>query len=51
MALEMSYSVSCSGVVVSNGALLSVCGEKPIVLATEWVAWGFLWGAFVQNWY
>lgn len=37
-------SVSCVGVVCSNGALLSVCEEQPAVLATASVVWGILVG-------
>ena len=32
--------MSCAGVVCSNRALASVCGEHPIALATGWVVWG-----------
>lgn len=36
-------SMNCIDVVFSNGGLLSVCGEKPIVLTRTWGVWGFLW--------
>lgn len=29
------------GVVLDSGALLSVCGGEPIVLATARIVWGF----------
>lgn len=29
------------GVVLDSGALLSVCGGEPIVLATAQIVWGF----------
>ena len=31
------------GVVFSNRAVLSVCGEQTVVWSTAWVVWGFPW--------
>ena len=33
------------GGVLGSEALMSVCGELLIVLATAWVVWGFPWGS------
>jgi hypothetical protein len=33
----------------SNVALLSVCGEQPVVLATVWIVWEFLWNSLGQQ--
>lgn len=44
-----SCSLSCVGDLFTNGALLSVCGEQPIVMATAWVVCEFLWESFTQQ--
>ena len=41
--------MSCVGAVFSNGDLLSVCEEQPIVLATAWVIWGFPLAPLASN--
>lgn len=33
----------------ATGALMSVCGEQPIVLAIAWVVWDFYGTPFVNN--
>ena len=47
--LDFSLLRSCVGVVFSNGAQLSVCGEQPSVWATAQVIWGFRWDSFSQK--
>ena len=39
----------CVGVVFSNGALLAVCGEQRVALATVWVVWRFPWDPSANN--
>lgn len=50
--LCINFFFNCVGLVLSNGTLLSVGGEGPIVLTIAWLIWGFPWYHFGQqlNW-
>lgn len=39
-----SCSMSCMGVILCSGAMLSVGGEQPFDLAIDWVIWGIFMG-------
>ena len=49
VGLTSLWLVSCVGVVVSKGVLLSVCIEQPIVLAINWVVWDFYGNHLANN--
>jgi hypothetical protein len=48
-SLTSTSLVSYIGVVFSNRALPSACGEQLKALTKVWIVWGFLWSPFGQQ--